>query len=409
MISKVLVLAGGFDQIALINELKSKSIYVILADYYENPPAKKYADKHFQISTLDEEAIYELAKKEKVDLVTTACTDQALLTAARVSERLNLPTYISAQTAMSVTNKAYMKRCFVENGIPTANAVLLEEHLNWKEKINDLPEFPLVVKPCDCNSSKGVICVTKDNELYDAVENAFRLSRSGKVIIEQYIDGRELSIDVWIEGTEAKILSASETEKMPNAEGSFTIFQSKYPVDGIERYKSKMESIANNIAKAFYLSDCPMLIQVLIQDENIYVIEFSARMGGGTKYKLIEYMSGINIMQVYTNRILGIKNQHIEPKWSEQYIELDYLYTYNGIVTELRGFEECVDKEIIKAYFQYKAAGSTITSRKTSSDRTAGILLTADSKEELEKVRKIAFENIEILDNQKNILYKECF
>lgn len=57
---KVLVLAGGFDQIELIKEIKFKDCDVILADYYESPPAKAYADKHVQISTLDEEKIYEL-------------------------------------------------------------------------------------------------------------------------------------------------------------------------------------------------------------------------------------------------------------------------------------------------------------------------------------------------------------
>lgn len=48
---KILVLAGGFDQIALIQELKKRGHSVILADYYENPPAKPYADEHFQVST----------------------------------------------------------------------------------------------------------------------------------------------------------------------------------------------------------------------------------------------------------------------------------------------------------------------------------------------------------------------
>ena len=97
---KVLVLAGGYDQIGLIEELKSRGHYVLLADYFENPPAKKTADKHYQISTLDEDAVKEVALKEQVDLITTACTDQALLTVAKVSEELGLPTYISYEKAI---------------------------------------------------------------------------------------------------------------------------------------------------------------------------------------------------------------------------------------------------------------------------------------------------------------------
>ena len=130
---KILVLAGGFDQIALIKELRGRGNIVYLADYFENPPAKQYADKHFQISTLDENAVYELAKKEQVELITTACTDQALMTIANVSEKLNLPCYISLKTARDVTNKAYMKKKFAEFNIPTANWNLLESESDFEK------------------------------------------------------------------------------------------------------------------------------------------------------------------------------------------------------------------------------------------------------------------------------------
>ena len=43
---KALVLAGGFPQIALIKELKSRGIFTVLADWNEEPVAKKYADKY---------------------------------------------------------------------------------------------------------------------------------------------------------------------------------------------------------------------------------------------------------------------------------------------------------------------------------------------------------------------------
>lgn len=72
---KALVLAGGCDQIALIKELKAKKYEILLADYLDDPPAKKEADHFFQISTLDETGIYNLAKRENVNIVITACTD----------------------------------------------------------------------------------------------------------------------------------------------------------------------------------------------------------------------------------------------------------------------------------------------------------------------------------------------
>lgn len=103
---KALVLAGGFPQIALIKELKSRKIEVVLADYYKDPVAKKYADKFYQVSNLDIEAIRNVV---------------------RVSEDLGLPCYIDYQTALNVTNKQYMKKVFIENGNDMMRRDLLVE------------------------------------------------------------------------------------------------------------------------------------------------------------------------------------------------------------------------------------------------------------------------------------------
>ena len=92
---KILVLAGGADQLALIKELQKRGHEVILLDFLDNPPAKEVVTTHIKESTLDSDKVKEVAVRENVDMICTACTDQALLTVAKVSEELNLPTYIS--------------------------------------------------------------------------------------------------------------------------------------------------------------------------------------------------------------------------------------------------------------------------------------------------------------------------
>ena len=64
---KALVLAGGLPQIALLEELKSRGIATVLADYFPNPVAKPFADVFHQVSTLDVEAITDVARTETVD------------------------------------------------------------------------------------------------------------------------------------------------------------------------------------------------------------------------------------------------------------------------------------------------------------------------------------------------------
>lgn len=406
---KVLVLAGGYDQIGLIEELKSRGHYVILADYFENPPAKKVADKHYQASTLDETAIYEISKNEEVKLITTACTDQALLTVAKVSEELNLPCYISYEKGLSVTNKKYMKDIFVNNGIPTAKSIVLNKQVDVNTILEQM-SYPMVVKPCDCNSSKGVVKVNNDNELTNAIKQAFALSRSNLVIVEKYLVGQEVSIDAWIDSEGAKVLSISATEKIENGQDSFTIYKSKYPIRISEEVKGKAQKVAQMISESFELYNCPLLIQAIVDETDIYVIEFSARMGGGTKYKLIEHMANVNIMKAYVNRILGDEQQIIRPNPSEKCIELNYVYARNGVFSQLVNFDELRASGDIADYYQYKEIGAVIEKATTSSDRIAGFLILSDNEEQMEQKRKSVVEKLDVLDEQgKSMMLKEIY
>ena len=187
-------------------------------------------------------------------------------------------------------------------------------------------EFPLVVKPCDCNSSKGVVKVTNQLDLKKAIKNAFFYSRTKKAIVETFIKGEEISIDAWKDKEGVKILSISKTEKIKTTMGNFTIYRSVYPVDISDPMKIKIQTIAEKICGGFLIENSPVLIQAIIDDADINVIEFSIRMGGGSKYKLIEYISGVDIMNVYVNRILGDTTQVVLPNWSDKVVEIDYIY-----------------------------------------------------------------------------------
>ena len=122
---KALVLCGGIPQIALMEDLRSRGITTILADMNEKVGGRKYADVFYPVSVLDVEGVKEVAIKENVDFVITVCADQVLQVVAQVSEELGLPCYIDFETAVNVSKKSYMKKIFVENGIPTSHHVII--------------------------------------------------------------------------------------------------------------------------------------------------------------------------------------------------------------------------------------------------------------------------------------------
>ena len=393
---KILVLAGGSDQIDLINELKKRGHEVVLVDYYPNPPAKRFADKHIQESTLDVEKVKEITVSEKVDMVCTACTDQALLTVAKVSEDLKLPTYISYQTALNVTNKSYMKKVMMANGIPTSKYMIVDKaEVSFTRNF----QYPLVVKPVDCNSSKGVVKVFDEQEVKEAISNAILLSRTKTVVVEEFISGEEVSADFYIQGEEVKYLCATKSNKIKNTT-SFTITQSYYPVIN-ETQEAKLIDIAGKIAKAFDLKDTPLLVQLILHGDDFYVLEFSARMGGGSKHKVIETISGVDIMKVYVDRILGAKPK-VNPRKMVKYATMNYVYCNNGMFVRIEGREEIRQNKLIVADFQYKTENNLITKHETSGDRVMGYLVVADSLQEMaEKI--ITIDNtLKIIDDKGN-------
>jgi biotin carboxylase len=389
---KILVLAGGSDQIALITELQKRHHAVILLDYLYNPPAKEYADKHIIASTLDIDAVREAALLEKVDLVATACTDQALLTAAKVSEDLNLPSYISYQTALNVTNKAYMKKILLENNIPTAKYMITEK--NMLENIDDFA-FPLVVKPVDCNSSKGVEKVYKKESLKKSLEYALSLSRTKTAIVEEYKEGEEISADFYIEKGVVKLLLVTGSYKIPSRQ-SFTILQSRYPVVN-ENEEQELLQTAQKIVDAFKLDTAPLLVQFIKSNGVFYVLEFSARMGGGSKYKIIEILSGVNIMHVYADLILGI-NQTVHPEKKVNYALMNYVYCESGIIHEMRNFDTLKKARIMDEYFYCKTVGMEINRAESNTDRAAGFLITGNDKQDVASRLQIADKELKILD-----------
>lgn len=401
---KALVLAGGLPQIKLINELKSRNIETLLADYYPNPVAKPYADHFFQISTLDVEAIADLTKREKVDFLITVCTDQALLTVAKVSEELGLPCYIDYKTALDVTNKQYMKDVFIKNNISTARYVV-----SGKFKENEISDFsyPLIVKPVDCNSSKGVKKVEDLSELKCAFEEAVQMSRTKTAIIETFIQGKEYSVDVYVENGIAKVLNVSELEKIPEKD-KFVIFRSACLGNISDLINQKIQYTAQQIAEAFGLTNSPMLIQLMADDSNVYVLEFSARTGGGEKFRVIESVTGFDVIKAVVDLTLGETPSVQKCVPDFKYVATEFIYCNPGVFEEVLGLEYLEKNNIISDFYLFKWNGAVFDTIENSGDRVAGFTICGNSEEELNKKHEIVISNLKVLDvNGNDIMRKD--
>lgn len=398
---KALVVGGSAPQAALIKELQKKGYYVILADRNENAVAVSYADKFYPISTLDVDGILQIAKLEKIDFAITVCADQVLLVVAQVCEELGLPCYIDYETAKMVSNKEYMKKVFVENNVPTAKYTV-SKTLDLKE-IDEMV-YPLIVKPVDSYSSRGVKKVNNIDELKRAFNNALEISRTNTAIIEEYIDGDELSVDVFVEDGKAHILCIRTLDKIPNNCG-FVICRGRYPAHISRESYDSVQEIAQKLADGFRLKNTPMLIQMKINEGKCYVIEFCARTGGGIKYRLLPKVSGVDVVKAVVELTLGEK-VHIIPRKYKKYIIDEFVYCDSGILDHFEGFDELLNTGIICDYDLYKLKGYSFEKISCSGDRAAYFSVEADTIEELKEKHRIAGQSIHAYDSNGKDLIK---
>ncbi len=390
---RALVVAGGISQAALIQELRSRGIYTILADRNPNAVAVPYADAFYPVSTLDEEGIYQLALKEKVDFVLTACADQVLLVTAKVSERLGLPCYIDYHTATLVSDKKYMKDIFVKNDIPTAKYVVMDNY--DEDKVRGF-QFPLIVKPVDSYSSRGVRKVLNNEEMKTAFDEAVKISRTGTAIVEEFCVGEELTVDVYVENGVAHILATSINDKIADKD-RFVIYRTKNPAPISEKIKKDIQDTAQRIADAFKLKDSPMLIQMISDGKKISVLEFCARTGGCIKYRLIKKVSGFDVIKAVADLTLGEKPHVGEMVAENKYIANTFLYCKPGVFDHAEGFDELKKEGIISEYYIFSSKGTEYKTITCSGDRMGGFTVQADDLKALKEKHEMAIRGVKAI------------
>lgn len=402
-----IVLGGTFPHIRLIKRLQQRGYYVVLVDYYENPPAKAISDEHICESTLDKEAVLRIAKERDAKLIISTCIDQANVTATYVSEKMGLYTPYSYDTALIVSNKKLMKKIMLEKGVPTSRHIVVKEKSSYDASHL---HYPLIVKPTDSNSSKGVRKVHHEEELEKFVSHAIQISRSKEAIIEEFIEGREIGADCIIKDKQAYIVMTRERQKITSSKDPLQqITGSLWPADLTRDNIAELKRIAEEIAYAFNLDNTPLMFQAIIKNDKIKIIEFAPRIGGGENYKIIELNTGYDIIDSAIDSFLGndINIDYHEPEF--KYSDL-YFYTYPCVFNDLTGYEQLLDDGIIEYLNIYKAKGSEIGQDISSNNRIGALLIKYNDEKDLMNKIKTTVDSIEIYDiNGKPVFRKDLY
>jgi formate-dependent phosphoribosylglycinamide formyltransferase (GAR transformylase) len=377
---KVIVLGGSHAHVELVVSLQKRGYFVVLIDYYQNPPAKAVADFHYQESTLNREAVLDIALEIRPVAILNVCLDQPIPIACFVAEKLGLPAPFSSQDALYVTDKSLMKKRLLELDLPTAHFVETDTVVSSKAlKLN----YPLVVKPSDATGSLGVSKIATMEELESAQLNAFERCRNGKIIIEEFLVGKEVNVYCFVEKGTSFILSHAEKINNNGENGKeFYFVGSLNPARISDSAISKLNRIAQDVVNGFNISDGPLLLQTIINGNEVSIIEIAARMGGGLSKFTLKRAIGFDIMEATIDSLLGL-TPRIEVLKSLELVGTCILYVNQGIIKEFVGFNAATTKRWLTNYSFYKNLETEIAPTFSSRNRVAGLVFTGNSIMEL--------------------------
>ena len=187
---------------------KSLGLTTVVIDADDKAVCIPLADKFYKIDLKAKDEIVELAEQLKknggLKAVFTAGTDFSA-SVSYVCEKLNLPAH-SYEAALNASIKTRMRQCFEDKGVPSPKFTQITKNdLTDKasaeaflQKLKNMMDFPLVVKPVDNMGARGCRMIRCEAEFLTSAECAVEASRSGNAIVEEYMDGPEFSIDALV-------------------------------------------------------------------------------------------------------------------------------------------------------------------------------------------------------------------
>lgn len=373
----ILVFGVGELQQSIISRAKKMNLFVVGIDPCEDAYCKEDCDAFEVVGGQDFDGTIAVAKKYNVSAIVTAATDKPLVMMARVAKELHFP-FFSQETAEWSTDKFQMKQRFIEGGVPCARGRLIHNAEEAKELY-----FPIICKPRDNSGSRGVKLCRDLSELDTCIKEAFEVSKLDTVLVEEFIEGREFSIESLHYDGKSEVIQFTEkktTEFPYNVE-----LGHKQPANLTEDQCNQIRDIIVKIAHCMHFENCPSHTELKINDRGIFVIETSPRLGGDHITSTLTPLStGINLEDQLLHIALG-ENVDISTGRVDKASAVCFFSLPEGKVTAIDNKINEVSSWPNVHSFQLKLkVGDNVNQITSSLNRYGQFIVTGDSREEVD-------------------------
>jgi isopentenyl diphosphate isomerase/L-lactate dehydrogenase-like FMN-dependent dehydrogenase/biotin carboxylase len=399
----LMIIGGGLFQVPVIKAAREMKLMIVVTDYDPEAPGMLMADYPLVVSTrnvnLTVNAAKEFHRSCPLDGVLTVGTD-ASQTVAAVANALGLPG-IPFEVAERATDKIKMRRCLLEHKVPVpgfrAVWTLAEAHQVLEEL-----DLPLVIKPCDNMGARGVRKILNRDDLVPAFQAAKEASISGNLIIEEYMEGPELSLDALIHEGEIHITGIADRhiERSPY----FVEVGHTLPSNLSRGQQENAVAVFQAAIRALGIHVGAAKGDIKVTPNGARVVEVAARLSGGwMSAYTYPLATGVNLYKAMIEIALGQAPSDLQPKNSLVSVERAIIPS-PGKILSIQGVEDARKIKGVREVILMKEAGDMAEELTSNMGKTGYVITTAKTREEAIRINDLARKTIRVETGTPNQL-----
>lgn len=296
---RVLLVGSSFSAAPIFFLLKKRGLHVSVCGSHEADPCHQYADASFYIDYSNREALLHLVESENFDYIVPTCNDYSYMSCAWFAKRLGYPGFDDFEVALIVHTKDEFRRITQKYDVPAPRAN--RQPANKPIDTRGLT-YPLLVKPIDSFSGRGVTKVLDASELEAAITGARQTSRRGEVVLEEFVDGTLHSHSAFVHNRE--IVTDFFVDEFCTVY-PYQVDCSNHPSRLTTTMQNAVRKTMSQLVKHLDLQDGLLHTQFIANSERYWIVECMRRCPGDLYGSLIERSTGISYMDYFVRPFLG--------------------------------------------------------------------------------------------------------
>lgn len=414
---RLVVLGSLGEFVSLVEHAKDRGIYTIVCDGYADGPAKKVADKAYNIDVRNPEAIAQMCKEEGVDGIIGSFSDLLFEQITKVADLAGLRWYAKPDKLDFYREKDKAKALMTKLGIRVPKNTQIAS--DFADSELDGFAFPLVIKPVNGYGSKGIYVVHSISEIRERFEMVSGRSSGQREMIqvEEYSHGREYNMMTWVVDGRVCPISIADREKNPQVGSALpTLNRLVYPAKAAVQIREEATAVLQKFADAVGQKEGALSMQFFYNEHGVEVCEIAGRLFG-YEHELVTHCCGLDIEKLLLDYVYDpdavretMLNHSIA--FEKCCAGLYFVGIQDKVIADQTSARELAqDSHVIESVLFYNE-GETIDNYGPK-PYLARYYLTAESQEGIDAVTQHFFDNMHIAAtdgsdvNAKFILYKD--